>query len=414
MEHATAIVIGAGHAGLAMSRALSRRSIDHILLERGGPGHAWRTERWDSLRMLTPNWANGLAGAPYDGADPDGYMNATEFADRLARYAVTIEAPLRTDVTVRRVSRMAGSGRPGFLVETDQGPFSAEIVVNATGATAQPRVPALAAEIPSHVTQITPNRYRGPADLPPGDVLVVGASASGVQLAREIQLSGRQVTLAVGAHVRLPRRYRGRDIEYWLETSGINDERAEKVEDLSRARRLPSPQLLGGGIVDLNALQGLGIEVVGRLSALRDGKALFSGGLAHLTASADLKMHRALDRIDAWIGAMARDAGTSPPDRPDPTTIPEAPRLSRDLSGTLSTLVWATGYRPDHTWLDLPVFDPRGRLRHDGGVCPVPGLYVLGLPVLRRRRSHHISGASADSQDLSSLIARHLDACRAA
>ncbi|TQV78625.1 NAD(P)-binding domain-containing protein [Denitrobaculum tricleocarpae] len=410
MTHATAIIIGAGHAGLAMSRALTRRSIDHVVLDRGGPGDSWHKERWDSLHMITPNWANGLPGAPYKGPDPDGYMSAREFADSLERYAKAISAPLRSGVTVTRLSSEARC----FRIETGQDLFTAETVVNATGATRRPRVPALSRDVPKNVLQITTDRYRNPAALPPGTVLVVGASASGVQIARELQLSGRQVVLAVGGHLRLPRHYRGRDIDHWLDVCGISDERAVEIEDLSRARRLPSAQLFSAGPVDLNALQELGVEVVGRLSAIRNGKALFSGGLASLVTAADLKMNRTLRRIDEWLDRLASPGEIAAPDQPEPTAIAAAPRLSLDLSGSLRTIVWATGYTPDHTWIDAPVFDARGRLRHDGGVCPVPGLYMLGLPILRRRRSHQISGAAADTHDLSILIGQHLDACRAA
>ncbi|MEM6638076.1 MAG: NAD(P)-binding domain-containing protein [Pseudomonadota bacterium] len=411
MEHVTTLIIGAGHAGLALSRALTRRSVDHLLLERGGPGHAWRTERWDSLRMLTPNWANGLPGADYDGAEPDGFMTASEFADRLEHYAHEIAAPIRSGVTVTRVTR----DESGFRVETDQGTWSAESVVNATGATSRPRVPAMERDIPSNIEQLTPDKYRNPKQLPEGDVLVIGASASGVQLAREIRLSGRRVTLAVGAHVRLPRRYRGRDIEFWLHHTGIYDERASEVEDLAKARRLPSAQLFGGGPVDLNALQSLGVGITGRLAAVREGTALFSGGLSNMTTAADLKMHRTLDRIDEWIEGYGSTSELATRDRPAPTLIPSEPRFSLDLMrGEVRTIIWATGYAPNHSWMDLPAFDARGRLKHDGGVCPVPGLFVTGLPLLRRRRSHHISGAAADAQDLSHLITEHLDARRAA
>ncbi|MEM9477820.1 MAG: NAD(P)-binding domain-containing protein [Pseudomonadota bacterium] len=411
MEHVTTLIIGAGHAGLALSRALTHRSVEHVLLERGGPGHAWRSERWDSLRMLTPNWANGLPGAAYDGPEPDGFMTATEFADRLERYARAIAAPIRRGVTVTRVTRKDA----GFRVETDHGIWAAETVVNATGATRLPRIPALARDLPSDIEQLTPHNYRNSEQLPEGDVLVVGASASGVQLAREIQLAGRHVTLAVGAHVRLPRRYRGRDIEFWLHRSGIYDERASEVEDLAKARRLPSAQLFGGGPVDLNALQLLGVEITGRLAAIREGKALFSGGLHNVVTAADLKMHRTLDRIDDWLEGHAETSGLATMRRPGPTAIPDQPRLSLDLRrGTVKAIIWATGYAADHSWMDLPVFDARGRLQHDGGVCPLPGLFVTGLPLLRRRRSHHISGAAADAQDLSYLITQHLDARRAA
>lgn len=411
MERTTTLIIGAGHAGLAMSRALTQRSVDHIILDRGQAGQAWRTERWDALRMLTPNWANGLPGAPYTGTDPDGYMTGAAFAQSLEAYAKKIAAPLRQGVTVTRLRHHATE----FRVETDTGFFTAETVVNATGATTRAKVPALAAEIPKRILQVTPQSYRNPGDLPDGDVLIVGASASGVQLAREIQHSGRQVTLAVGSHVRLPRAYRGRNIEHWLDVTGIYEEPAETIEDLPRARRLPSAQLFSGGPVDLNALQKIGVEVTGRLAAIRNGKALFSGNLSNLATSADLKMNRTLDRIDAWIAAHDATGAIAVPDRPEPTSVPRLSRLSLDLeTGATRSVLWATGYTPDHSWMDLPVFDQRARLLHDKGVCPVPGLFMLGLPVLRRRRSHHISGAAADTDELSSILHKTLDARRAA
>lgn len=410
MIRTTAIIVGAGQFGLAMSRALSLRSVDHLVIDRGSAGQAWRTERWDSLNLLTPNWANGLPGASCAGVDPDGFMSAAEMADQLDRYASDISAPLRTGTRVLRCS-FDGTN---YRVETTNGTFSAPAVVVATGAASLPHVPALAADVPPGVLQVTPDRYRRPSDLPEGRVLVVGAAATGVQLAKELHLSGRPVTLAVGSHVRLPRAYRGKDIEHWLTVTGILDQTIADIDDVDRARRLPAPQLIGGGAIDLNALQAIGVEIVGRLQAIRDGVAQFSGGLANVIAAADLKMTRTLNLADDWIDAHG-SGSEPPPDRPEPTIAPAFPRLSIDLTDEpIRTVLWATGFRPDHSWLDLSVFDARGRLRHDGGVCAMPGLYVLGLPITRRRRSHHISGADADSSELSEHLAQYLARRRAA
>jgi len=410
MRSVTTVIIGAGQAGLAMSQALTRRSIDHLILEKGSVGNAWRKERWDSLRLLTPNWANGLPGAPYRGADPDGFMPVSQFAGQLDAYAEAIHAPIRCNTAVRRVTAASA----GYRVETDCGALSCKSLVLATGACARPRVPAVAAAVPRQVHQITPATYKRADDLPQGRVLVVGASASGVQLAREIQSSGRAVTLAVGQHLRLPRRYRGRDIERWLDLIGVMDQRYDMVEDLTRARRAPSPQLIGSARpVDLNALQEAGVEVVGRLADIRDGRALFSGGLGAHTASADLKLTRLLDEIDAWAIDRGVEAELPPPDRPEPTRLPASPRLWLNLA-EIDTVLWATGYAPDFSWLDLPVFDARGQLRHDGGVVAAPGVYALGLPLMRRRRSHQISGVGSDARDLANHLTQHLDAARAA
>ncbi|MEM9472942.1 MAG: NAD(P)-binding domain-containing protein [Pseudomonadota bacterium] len=407
MRNVTTVIIGAGQSGLAMSRELTCCGVDHVMLDRGAVANAWRRDRWDSLRLLTPNWANGLPGAQYPGSYPDGYMPVAEFARWLDAYANMIDAPVQRYTEVHRVSRTG----TGFNLETSSGPLGCRTLVLASGACARPYVPQLSAAVPTKILQTTPATYKRPHDLPPGGALVVGASASGAQIAREIQTSGRSVTLAVGWHTRLPRIYRGRDVEWWLDSLGILDERFDEVDDLQRARRTPSPQLVGGPEpVDLNALQDCGIEIVGRLADIRNERALFSGGLANACVSADLKMNRLLDAIDDWI--EERDMGNELPlpDRPGPTRLPAAQPLDRSLTdGTIRTIVWATGYRPDFSWLDLPVFDARGRLRHHGGVVAAPGLYAMGLNFMRRRRSHQISGVGGDARELSAHLHAYLN-----
>ncbi|MDN5856004.1 MAG: NAD(P)-binding domain-containing protein, partial [Actinomycetia bacterium] len=231
-----AVVIGAGHAGLAMSRRLAERSIEHVVLERGEIANSWRTERWPGLRLLTPNWLTRLPGAAYDGPDPDGFLPVAELVRFVDRYAHLIAAPVRTGTAVRRVR----AGADGFEVATDGDTWQARAVVAATGACAVATVPPAAAELPDRVVSVTPRTYEGPGSLPAGGVLVVGASATGLQLADEIHRSGRPVTLSVGEHVRLPRGYRGRDIFWWLERTGVLTERNDEIDDLIRARHLPS------------------------------------------------------------------------------------------------------------------------------------------------------------------------------
>jgi len=221
------------------------------------------------------------------------------------------------------------------------------------------------------------------------------------------------VMLSVGEHVRLPRTYRGRDVLWWMDASGVWSQRYHEIDDLERARRLPSPQLIGTPqrtTLDLNALQAAGAEIVGRLVAIRDGRALFSGGLRNAFALADLKMERLLDTFDTWLNDTASAADVGAAERFEPTRAPETPRLSLDLrSGEIRSVVWATGFRPDYRWLELPVFNRKGELRHDGGiVAEAPGLYALGLPVLRRRKSTFIHGAEDDARDLVGHLVRHL------
>jgi putative flavoprotein involved in K+ transport len=262
--------------------------------------------------------------------------------------------------------------------------------------------------VPASIACITPFDYRNPGSLPEGGALVVGASATGVQLADEIRRSGRRVVLSVGEHVRLPRTYRGRDVLWWMEASGIWNQRYDEIDDVERARKLPSPQLVGSPertTLDLNALSAAGVEIVGRLSAVRDGRALFSGGLHNQFALADLKMNRLLESFDEWSERVPV-LGAGPPERFEPTRAPNAPRLHLDLaSGEIRSIVWATGFRPDYRWLDVPVVDRKGRLQHDGGVVAAPRLYAIGLPVLRRRKSTFIHGAEDDARD----VVEHLD-----
>ena len=373
---------------------------------------SWRRERWDSLRLLTPNWQSRLPGLRYEGPDPDGYMTVGEVIEFIERFAKVSGAPVRTGVTVTSV-RSAGDG---YHVTTSHGEIHARTVVIASGACNQPVVPPFSAAVPASVAQLTPLRYRDPAQLPDGGVLVVGASATGVQLAAELMRSGRPVTVSAGEHVRLPRTYRGRDVLWWMDASGVWDQRYDEVEDLTRARRLPSPQLVGTPertTLDLNALASMGVELVGRWAAVRDGRALLSGGLRNVFSLADLKMERLLDTFDEWARTSGHDAAVGPPERLAATRVPEPARLQFDLrSGEIAAIVWATGFRPDYGWLDVPVVDAKGQLNHDGGVVDSPGLYALGLPVLRRRKSTFIYGIEDDAREVIDHLARYLAVAR--
>ncbi len=379
-----------------------------MVLERGEVANSWRRERWDSLRLLTPNWLSRLPGLRYQGPDPDGYMTMGEVTEFIGRFAAVSRAPVRTGTNVTSVRR-AGDG---YRLTTSGGEIGCRAVVIASGACNQPALPQFKAEVPASVEQLTPFDYRDPAKLPDGGVLVVGASATGVQLAAELQRSGRPVTLLVGEHVRLPRVYRGRDVLWWLDASGVWGQRYDEVEDLTRARRLPSPQLAGTperATLDLNALASMGVELVGRWAAVRDGRALFSGGLRNMFSLADLKMNRLLGTFDEWARTSGYDAEVDPPERFAPTRVPSSARLQLDLgSGEIRAIVWATGFRADYRWLDVPVVDAKGQLRHDGGVVDSPGLYALGLPVLRRRRSTFIYGIEDDAREVVDHLTRYL------
>ncbi len=400
-----AVVIGAGHAGLAISHCLREQGVDHVVFERGEIANSWRNERWESLTLLTPNWQCRLPGFSYSGDDPDGFMSMSEVIDFIERYAGKIDAPVLTRTEVTSVRRNADQ----YEIATATGNWRSRAVIVASGACNLPVFPPVASASPALVSTLTPHDYRNPSQLDDGGVLVVGASATGLQLADEIQQSGRAVTIAVGEHVRLPRIYRDRDIQWWMHATGILDESLDEIDDIVRARNIPSPQLVGSRdrqILDLNAMSDLGVRLVGRLMNFNGTVAQFSGSLRNVCALADLKMGRLLDTIDEWAARQPEAESFSPPERFARTRIDDHPCLTLDLDRDgIRTILWATGYRPDYQWLDVPVLDRKGKLRHDGGVVSdSPGMYVLGLPFLRRRKSSFIHGTEDDAR----FIANHL------
>lgn len=406
MRSTDVVVIGGGQAGLAMSRCLVDRSIDHVVLERGRVAERWRSERWDSLRLLTPRWQARLPAWSYRGADADGFMSRGEVVEYLDRYARSFGAPVESDVAVTAVTRNRG----GFGVTTDRGSWRAAAVVVATGHCDVPFVPPAAAGLPRDVDQVVPTRYRSPEQLRDGGVLVVGASSTGVQLAAEIQRSGRQVTLAVGRHTRLPRRYRGRDILWWLDAAGILDESADQVADLEAARRQPSLQLIGSDAhrsIDLGTLRDAGIRLTGRVVGAEGGRILLADDLAQSVGAAAARLARLLRRIDDYAerSGLADAVGQEPIGS---IGVPAAPAsLDLRVEG-IRTVLWATGYRRRYPWLRLPVLDARGEIRHSGGITAEPGLYVLGLHFLRRRKSSFLDGVGTDARDLADHLGRHL------
>ncbi len=401
------VVVGAGHNGLAMSAQLSRRAINHVVLERGAIGESWRRQRWNSFTLLTPNWQTKLPGASYEGDDPDGFMSAAELVAFLETYADSVDAPVEAEVTVLSVR----AARAGYEVVTDQGAWHCACVVVASGFNTLPAIPAFADSVPSKIEQVDPLRYKAPNELPAGGVLVVGAGATGLQLAEEIQASGRSVTLSVGEHVRLPRLYRGKDIQFWMELIGRLDEHHEEVDEILKARKGASPQLIGTPerrSLGLNELVESGVQIRGRLGAIRNGVAMFSGGLRNHCALADQKMTRLLDEIDAWIDEKGvKDA--SPSERFAPTMVAKGTPLTLDLNeGNIESIIWATGLRPDHSWLDLEIFGENQQVVHCGGVAESPGLYLLGANFLRRRRSSFIHGAESDTDEIADHLSNYL------
>jgi putative flavoprotein involved in K+ transport len=398
------VVIGAGHAGLAVSRLLTDAGRDHVVLDRGRIAERWRSERWDSLHLLTPRWMTRLPGWDYTGPAREGFMPVAELVEHLERYAADFSAPVHGGTTVLSVAEAPS----GYRVTTDQGTWHSRHVVVATGPWGRPRVPSSIAERSPRLHVTTAAHYRNPAALPDGGVLVVGASSSGVQIADELARSGRRVVVATGRHTRMPRSYRGMDIFWWLEQTGRLARTIDEVNDPRAARTEPSMQLVGrpGGHenLDLATLQDRGVQLAGRLGELVGTTARFETGLSSAVTEAEKRMHRFLDVVDDHIDRAGLAAEVWAPDRPAPFELLETPeRLDLAAEG-ITTIVLAAGYRPHHPWLQLPVTAPDGSIVQHRGVTPLPGVYVVGQRFQHRRDSGFIDGARHDAK----LVVDHL------
>lgn len=406
MNRTDVIIVGAGQAGLAMSRALSRRGIEHVVLERSRIGERWRSERWNSLRLLTTCAHSALPGLPHEGVEPEYFLSAAGFADYLDRYAAAFAVPVVTSAEVRSVEFSYG----GFQVATSERCWYARAIIVATGACDAPYRPPEAANLPASVEQILPVDYRTPDDLPDGNVLVIGASSTGVQLAEEIHRSGRPVTLAVGDHTRMVRRYRGRDIFDRMDAAGILDDPADERGNLRSARRQPSSQLIGRedhSNLDLSTLERLGVRLVGRLGRIDGGRVSFQGDLDQTTLKSHMRMLTTLQRIDRFIDGSGEAAPPSEIDRIWPFLKRGTASVIDLRRQNIKAVVWATGYRRRYDWLKIPVLDGSGEIIHRGGVTNVPGLYALGLTFLRTRRSAFIDGCGLDAEIIAESVRDH-------
>ena len=408
------VVIGGGQAGLAASRCLADRGRDHVVLERGRIGQRWRSDTWDSLHLLTPNWMNTLPGGSYRGPDPNGFSSAATFGGHLTRYAKSFGAPVEEHSGVRLLRKRDH----GFEVVTDRAAWLAANVIVATGWCDRPAVPTAAHALPADVHQIVPGEYRNPGSLPGGGVLVVGASATGVQLADELRTAGRGVTIAVGRHTRLPRTYRGMDIYWWLDRLGVLDTTIDEMPDRLRARHEPSAQLVGRPDhrrLDLATLQADGVQLAGRVLGIDGHRVRLATDLPATAAAADQRMRRLLRRIDRHIQANGLRHEMLSADRTRALAPPGAVRDLDLRAAGIGTIVWATGYRRSYPWLRLPVLDRSGEIRQRHGRTPVPGLYVLGQRFQHYRSSNFIGGVGRDAAFVADdITGRHGAACTSA
>lgn len=407
LNKVSTIIIGAGPAGLSFSQKLTRLSIDHIVFERGEIANSWKTERWDSLKLLTPNFKFNLPEFQYVGRDPSGFMDKDEVAARLTRYAKMNDAPLQNRTTVQEVTKVVG----GYRVVTNRSTWFCRTIVLANGAFGKAVIPAVADLLPNNTLNLHSRNYRNPSQLNAGKVLVVGASASGLQIANELSDNGFDVTLSVGEHVKIPRTYRGKDIFWWLDKSKLSTEYTGDVLDRLRLQNLPSPQLTGSNLLpifDLTHLSKKGVKLVGKLSGVSHGNYQFSGALKNMCKLADLKLNRLLDKLDSIADIDNRTNNLSKVERFSNTQLLHTEKLSLACSD-VQNVIWATGLKPDYSWLKVAVLNHKGFLKQSNGIVSSPGMYALGLPSMRTRQSSYIHGISDDVEKVSLSLKHFLD-----
>ena len=397
------LVIGAGQAGVAMSEHLSRLDVPHLVLEKNRIAEAWRSGRWDSLVANGPAWHDRFPGMAFPECAPDSFVAKEKVADYFVAYAEKFHAPIRTGVEVLRVER--NSGRAGFTVHTSDGVIEAQRIVAATGPFQKPVIPAIAPRS-ERLMQIHSAGYRNPQQLPKGGVLVIGAGSSGVQIADELQRAGKTVYLSVGPHDRPPRAYRNRDFCWWLGVLGMWDAAASQPGKEHVTIAVSGAR--GGHTVDFRALANQGVNLVGMTQAFDGETVRFQPDLAQNIARGDASYLALLDAADAWIARNGLDLPEEPEARrflPDPACIAHPLSELNLASAGISSIIWATGYVADYSWLKVDAFDEKGKPQHHRGVSGEPGVYFLGLPWLSRRGSTFIWGVWHDAKYIADQIA---------
>jgi putative flavoprotein involved in K+ transport len=400
-----AAVIGGGQAGLAMSHCLKARGIDHLVLEKNRLGHEWRERRWDSFCLVTPNWQCQLPGHPYGGPEPQGFMRRDEIVAYLEGYARSFQPPLREGVAVTGLRRHGGGG---FELATSAGPCLADQVVVATGGYHLPAIPRIAERLPERIVQIHSSLYKRAADLPPGEVMVVGSGQSGCQIAEDLHLEGRKVHLCTGSAPRTARRYRGKDVVEWLDAMGYYSMPVHEHPLKERVRGKANHYVTGRGggrDIDLRQFAREGMRLHGRLTGVQGERARFAADLKRNLDQADAVSESIKTTIDKFIASQGIDAPQE--SRYLPVWEPADDPRELDL-GSISTVIWATGYHADYGWIELPAFDGKGYPGHERGVTAVEGLYFLGLPWLYTWGSGRFSGVAQDARFLAEKIVQQI------
>ncbi|MEM7797266.1 MAG: MSMEG_0569 family flavin-dependent oxidoreductase [Cyanobacteria bacterium P01_C01_bin.118] len=402
-SHFPVAIIGGGQAGLSISYCLKQRGIDHIVFEKNKIADSWRSKRWDSFCLVTPNWQCTLPGYPYPGGDPNGFMQRDEIVQYIEDYAASFKPLVREGVRVANISRPENV----FEIETSIGHYIADQVVVATGGYHTPKIPRMAERLPLNLTQLHSSEYKNPNDLPEGAVLIVGTGQSGCQIAEDLHLAGRQVHLCVGGAPRAPRTYRGKDVVDWLDQMGYYDMSIDDHPQKDSVRVKTNHYVTGRGggrEIDLRrfALEGMGLY--GRLKDVNLNQLWFQDDLKHNLDQADAVAESIKRTIDTYIQENRLDAPPEPPY--EPVWQPPTGSLSLDIdTANISTVIWSTGYHTDFSWIDIPVFDGKGYPGHERGITPIRGLYFLGLPWLYTWGSGRFSGVARDANYLADCIA---------
>jgi putative flavoprotein involved in K+ transport len=410
------VVVGGGQAGLGMAYFLRKAGRRFVVFERGRVGESWRSQRWDSFALNTPNWMNGLPGAPYDGPEPDGFWLRDELVTSFEEYVARFDLPVQVGVTVRSVTPLNGNDAfcVRFTGSDGDGEVVARAVVIASGIMQTPTTPQMANDLPEWITQLHTGDYRSPAALPAGAAVVVGGGQSGCQIAEDLIEAGRTVYLCTSRVGRIPRRYCGRDILDWWEESGFLDVTVDELEDPA-IQFAAQPQVSGvgryGRTVSLQHLSRRGVTLLGRLNGVQRETLLLDDSLEENVRFADEKSAQFKQDIDAHIGDTVTPfkREDDPADLPDPTLrLDDAPSCLNLRKAGVGTVIWCTGFTADFSWVDAPVTDADGRPKHRRGVSPVPGLYFLGFPWLHSRKSGIVYGIEEDAAFLATEIAAYL------
>jgi len=408
-NHYPVIIVGGGQAGLSASWNLKQRGIEHLVFEKHRIAHEWRTRRWDSFCLVTPNWQCTLPGFPYAGDDPKGFMLKDQIVEYVEAFARSFDPPLLEGVAVTRLRR---GDNGGYVVTTSIGEYTADEVIVAIGGYHVPTKPRSAERLPANILQLHAPQYRNADALPEGAVLVVGTGQSGCQIAEDLHLAGRKVHLCVGGAPRSPRRYRGKDAVEWLHEMGYYDIGIDQHPNKDRVRAKANHYLTGrdgGREIDLRKFASEGMELYGRLDDILGTRLTLKPDLRQNLDSADATLESIKDTIDGWIEKNGIDAPTEP--RYAPVWTPAGERLELDfVAANITSVIWCIGYRADFTWIEIPVFDGKGYPGHERGITVVPGLYFIGLPWLYTWGSGRFSGVARDAQYLVERIASRLQA----